>query len=168
MSTNEAILNGLKEAMVAERTGIEFYRTAAERTRDEQGKAVFLRLAADEQKHLEYLQEQYRHLLKNTVSPVKLELPVTDTTGASPIFSPELKARINQAHWEMTALSVGLALEQASIARYRQLAAEAEGAELRRFFESLVRWEESHAAALQQQFNLLREDYWREAGFAPF
>ncbi len=154
--------------MVAERTGIEFYRTAAERTRDEQGRAVFLRLAADEQKHLEYLRQQYQQLTQGTGSSAPLALPEPGVDGTSPIFSAELKSRLNQAHWEMTALSVGLALEQASIARYRQLAAEAEGAELRRFFESLVRWEESHAAALQQQFNLLREDYWREAGFAPF
>lgn len=153
--------------MVAERTGIEFYRTAAERTRDEQGKAVFLRLAADEQKHLEYLRQQYQQLTQGTTG-APLELPEPGVDGTSPIFSAELRNRLSQAHWEMTALSVGLALEQASIARYRQLAAQADSEPVRRFFESLVRWEESHAAALQQQFNFLREDYWREAGFAPF
>ncbi len=168
MNTSEAILNGLKEAMIAERTGIEFYRTAAERTQDDQGRAVFLRLAADEQKHLEYLRQHYQQLTGLGTAAAALELPEPGVNGASPIFSLELRQRINQAHWEMTALSVGLALEQASIARYRQLAAEAKQTELRRFFESLVRWEESHAAALQHQFNLLREDYWREAGFAPF
>uniref|UniRef100_A0A7C1X5N4 Rubrerythrin diiron-binding domain-containing protein n=1 Tax=candidate division WOR-3 bacterium TaxID=2052148 RepID=A0A7C1X5N4_UNCW3 len=168
MNISERILEGIKEAMVTERTGIEFYRTAAERTRDEQGKAVFLRLAADEQKHLEYLRQQYQQLTKGTGSATPLELPEPGVDGTSPVFSSELKNRINQAHWEMTALSVGLALEQASIARYRQLAAQAEEEKLRRFFESLVRWEESHATALQQQFNFLREDYWREAGFAPF
>lgn len=167
MSISEAILNGIKEAMVAERTGIEFYRTAAERTRDEQGRAVFLRLAADEQKHLEYLRQQYQQLTSGT-GTTTLELPEPGVDGTSPIFSTELRNRLNQAHWEMTALSVGLALEQASIARYRQLASQAESEPVRRFFESLVRWEESHAAALQQQFNFLREDYWREAGFAPF
>lgn len=168
MNTIHAILEGLKEAMIAERTGIEFYRTAADRTTDAQGREVFLRLSEEEKQHLTYLQEEYRHLTENTNSVLKLEAPAQELAGPSPIFSSALKERINQAHWEMTALSVGLALEQASIARYQQLAAQADTEELRQFFESLVRWEESHAAALQKQFNLLREDYWYQAGFAPF
>lgn len=168
MNTTQEILNGLKEAMIAERTGIEFYRIAAERTSDEKGKAVFSRLGEEEKKHLEYLQQKYYHLTENAGTGLTLKLPSVDLSEPSPIFSPELKKRINAAHWEMTALSVGLALEQASIARYRELAQKAATEELRRFFDSLVRWEETHAAALQKQFNYLREDYWQEAGFAPF
>jgi rubrerythrin len=167
MSENE-IINGLKEAMVAERTGIEFYTTAAERTSDPQGKQVFRQLAAEEQKHLEYLRNWYQQLASNAVRPLTIDHSEIDLSGPSPIFSPELKSRINAAHWEMTALAVGLALEQASIERYRQLAVRAGSEPLRQFFNALVQWEETHAVALQKQFNYLREDYWHQAGFAPF
>lgn len=168
MNTSQEILNGLKDAMIAERTGIEFYRIAAERTDDEKGKEVFSRLGEEEKKHLEYLRQKYHQFTENTGAELTLELPSVDLSEPSPIFSPELKKRINQAHWEMTALSVGLALEQASIVHYREMAEKADNEELRRFFLSLMRWEETHAAILQKQFNYLREDYWQEAGFAPF
>ena len=67
----------------------------------------------------------------------------------------------------MTALSVGLALEHATVARYRTLAAATDQPEVRKFFEELAVWEESHAEALRRQHNLLLESYWQAAHFAP-
>jgi rubrerythrin len=168
MDTKAAIIEGLKEAMVAERTGIEFYSAAAERTGDPQGKQVFHQLAEEEKKHLEYLRNWYQRLTDSSAGTPTVTQSKLDLSDPSPIFSAELKRRIRTAHWEMTALAVGLALEQASIARYRELAGRSENEELRQFFNALVRWEETHAAALQKQFNYLREDYWHQAGFAPF
>jgi len=137
MSTNQEIINGLKEAMVAERTGIEFYTAAAERTTDPQGKQVFQRLADEEKKHLEYLGAWYRQLSENSIPELTLGNSEIDLSGPSPIFSSELKKRINQAHWEMTALAVGLALETGSIAHYQTLAARAKTEELRTFLMPL-------------------------------
>ncbi len=169
MSTNrEQILAGLKEAMITERTGIEFYTLAAERTVDSRGREAFLQLAEEERKHLEYLRQQMGYLTRNEpISQLDVQISL-DESQASPIFSPDLRERIKTAHWEMTALAIGMALEQASINHYRQLALQAETAELRQFFDSLVRWEQGHAAVLQKQYNYLRESYWFEAGFAPF
>ncbi len=168
MDKKEELLAGLKEAMIAERTGIEFYTTAAEKTADPKGKEVFQRLAEEERKHLEYLHQQFGYLTGNNAEPQLDIQSGLDQNQASPIFSPELRQRIKTAHWEMTALAVGVALEQASINHYQQLARQAETEEVRRFFDSLVRWEQSHATALQKQYNYLRESYWYEAGFAPF
>jgi bacterioferritin (cytochrome b1) len=88
--------------------------------------------------------------------------------GDSPIFSPALKARIGEAHIEMTALSVGLQIELASVERYRRLADTADTAELKEFFAALAHWEEGHADALGRQSRNLLESYWNEARFAPF
>ncbi|MBM3314245.1 ferritin-like domain-containing protein [candidate division WOR-3 bacterium] len=78
--------------------------------------------------------------------------PSVDTGGAlfdgqSPVFSEELRSRIGKAHFEMTALSVGLELELATIRRYRELAAAAGAPELSRFYGRLGDREETHAAA---------------------
>lgn len=154
--------------MLAEITGSEFYATAAEKTQDLQGKQVFLLLADEERKHLEYLKRQFGHLLKNGAFQPLHETSRLDPNRENPIFSSELRARLNTAHWEITALSVGIALEQASIERYRQLAESAPDPVSREFFNNLRRWEETHAAALSKQFNLLRESYWEQARFAPF
>ncbi|MBN2537024.1 ferritin family protein [candidate division WOR-3 bacterium] len=169
MQTNERILAGLKEAILTEHTGTQFYETAAEKTSDKQGQEVFRMLAAEEALHQRWLKEQYQLVLSG-----KHPEPLVDTTSgailddSSPIFSKELKDRIGEAHWEMTALSVGLQLERATIERYRDLASEAGVPELEHFFLRLMHWEEGHARALEIQSKLLREAYWNAAGFAPF
>ena len=63
---------------------------------------------------------------------------------------------------------VRLALEEATVTRYRNLARATEQPDVRRFFEELARWEESHAEALSRQSNLLKESYWNEARFSSF
>lgn len=168
MSVNQELVAGLKEAMIAERTGIEFYQAAAEKTTDQQGKEVFLRLADEERRHLEYLRHQFENVYNNAGFEALADESRIDLEGVSPIFSQGIKERVKSAHWEMSALSVGLALEQASISRYQELAKRAEQADAKEFFLALMRWEQTHLAVLQKQFNYLRESYWEEVGFAPF
>ena len=165
----DRIMAGLKEAILTEQTGNSFYTVASQNTSDPKGKEVFLMLAAEEALHQKRLKEQYARLHEGK-NP---EPMISTDSGAifddeNPIFSKELKDRIGEAHWEMTALSVGLELERATISRYRDLAAEADVPELEHFFERLMKWEEGHAAALDRQSKLLRESYWSEARFAPF
>ena len=165
----EKILAGLKDAILVEHTGNNFYTVAAKNTEDPKGKEVFLMLAAEEALHKDYLAQQYE-VVRGGRTPEPI-IPVhagAELKGDSPIFSEKLLSRIADAHWEMTALSVGLQLEHGTIARYRELAAEARFPELKHFFEKLARWEEGHAAALDRQSKLLREAYWNAAGFAPF
>jgi rubrerythrin len=160
--------NALRDAILAEQTGVEFYSVAAHNTDDPKGKEVFLQLAGDENEHQQWLKRQYGHLSEGQPFEEFRAAAHSDLTGPSPIFSDELKSRIGEAHWEMTALAVGLALEDSTIARYRALALEADQPDVRSFFEALTRWEEGHAEALRRQSNLLKESYWNEAHFAPF
>ncbi len=168
INTKDQLLAGLKEAILTEQTGVQFYTIAAGNTTDAQGREVFRQLAQDESEHQQWLRRQYGHLVAGTPWEEMKPEPHADLSGPSPIFSDALRSRIGEAHWEMTALSVGLALEEATIIRYRKLTQVADQPEVRRFFEELAKWEESHAEALSRQSNLLKESYWREARFAPF
>lgn len=166
--TRDQLIAGLKEAILTEQTGIQFYTVAAGNTTDVQGREVFQQLARDEAEHQHWLRRQYGHIIAGTPWEEMKPVSHADLSGPSPIFSDGLRARIGEAHWEMTALSVGLTLEEATVTRYRNLARAAEQPDVRRFFEELARWEESHAEALNRQSSLLKESYWREARFAPF
>jgi len=168
MDSHERMLAGLKEALLAERTGSEFYTLAAANTQDAQGRETFLILAAEEALHEKYLREQYGNLLAGRAPSPMVSSWGAELNADSPIFSPELKHRIATAHLEMAVLATGLALEDATITRYRTLAAETDMPELKHFFDKLTRWEEGHAAALRRQQELLLESYWHEARFAPF
>jgi rubrerythrin len=166
--TRDQLIAGLKEAILTEQTGVQFYTVAALNTTDVQGREVFQQLARDEAEHQQWLRRQYGHLVAGTPWEEMKPVPHADLSGPSPIFSDGLRARIGEAHWEMTALSVGLALEEATVTRYRRLAQATDQPEVRRFFDELAKWEESHAEALNRQSSLLKESYWDEARFAPF
>jgi len=161
-------LEGLKIAMQTELNGIEFYRLAAEKTEDKKGKEVFKSLAEDEIKHFNELKKQYEHLLKdkNWFSEIDLGRP-SQFESESPIFTPELKDRIKDKHFEMSALSIGALLETNSIDFYRRMKEESDESIAKELFKQLQNWEEKHLEAITKQLNLLKEDYWADAQFAP-
>lgn len=168
-SGKDIILQGIKDAMMAERTGITFYTNAAVTTTDPKGKEVFQLLAQEEEQHFQYLQKTYGQLLAG--GDIDFKLPPADTSvlrGNAPIFSDALKNRLNQAHFEMSALSVGLQLEQNAIKHYQSLADAADQPNIKEFFLQLVQWEKNHAEGFINQMNSLKEDYWSQANFAPF
>jgi rubrerythrin len=160
---------GLLEAMRAEHEGHHFYSMAAETTSDPKGKEVFAQLAADELEHFEFLRKQHESVLENGRPDADLSLgPRSDLSGSSPIFSSQIKERIADAHYEMTALSVGAQLELNSIRHYKQAAREADDPVLGSFYEELAAWEQGHFDALVAQQESLKEDYWAKSSFAPF
>ncbi len=166
--TKTKMLEGLKEAMLAERSGIEFFNLAALQTTDPQGREVFQNLAHEEGEHLVWLRKQYGHILKDEPLEKVPLIPVADLNGDHPIFSKDLRKRLKEAHFEMTALSVGQQLEQNAIDRYRRLADEVGPGELREFYLQLMVWEQSHAGAFAKQSMEFREDYWSQNNFSPF
>ena len=166
MERSQAI-EGLKAALQAELNGIEFYRMAAHKTDDIKGKKVFEMLAADEYKHFQALEKQYASIAKNNEWQ---SIDLGDASvfeGESPIFSPELKARLKGKHFEMTALSIGAMLESNSIDFYRKMKEENDDPAAVKLYAQLQKWEEGHLEAITKQLDLLKEEYWARQGFAP-
>ncbi len=163
------MLQGLRTAMQAERTGHEFYKMAAKTTQDPTAREVFEHLATEEQEHFEFLATHYRSLLdKGTLSEdAKLD-PSHALHADAPIFSSSIKGRLKQAHFEMSALAVAVQLELNGINHYREQASKASSPEAKGFYNELVAWETKHYSALIKQQQDLQEAYWAEAGFEPF
>jgi rubrerythrin len=163
------ILDGLERAMRAEREGHYFYKMAAGATADPKGREVFARLADEESGHFEFLRAQHVSIAgSGAVDPAVRLGRAADLSGASPIFSPRLRERIQDAHYEMTALSVAVQLEQDAERHYRAEAAAAADPAVRAFLLELAAWEAGHYAALTAQQDELKEEYWAAGGFAPF
>jgi len=162
------MIDGLKEAMQAERTGHTFYAMAAMNTQDPTGKEVFEQLAREEMEHFTFLASHYRSMLdKGAPSDAKLtSLPAV--SADSPIFSPGLRERIKDAHFEMSAISIAVQLELNAIKHYREQAQKATIPQVRKLFEDLAAWETTHYEAFSRQQQALQEDYWHAAGFDRF
>lgn len=165
----QEMARGILSAMQAENEGQHFYLMAAQTTRDPKGREVFERLAKEEQDHFTFLRAQYESVLRTGRPDVNLKLgPRTDLMGPSPIFSPALRDRIKDAHYEMTALAVGIQLERSAQEHYKAQSDKAADPTIRSFFAELADWEAGHYHALLAQQEELKEDYWAGAGFAPF
>jgi len=166
---NQELLEGIRAAMIAERTGREFYRMAAEHTQDLSGRQVFAQLADEEQLHFDYLAKHYRSLTEKGELAKGVTLgQAHELASENPIFSAAFKSRLKDAHFEMSALAIAVQLELNGINHYRAQAAKAKTPEARKLFEELVEWEKGHYDAFVRQQQELQEAYWNEAGFAPF
>lgn len=158
---------GLLTALQTELNGIEFYKMAAEKTEDEKGKKTFQILAEDELKHFNTIQQQYKSLIdEGKWTSIDLG-QISVFEGESPIFTDELKTRVQGKHFEVTALSIGAQLEVNSIDFYRKMKEQSIDPHAKEMYEKLQKWEEVHLNAITRQLDLIKEDYWSEQRFSP-
>jgi rubrerythrin len=168
-AATERLTEGLKKAILAEYEGHHFYRMAASTTPDEKGRETFEMLAREEMEHVRFLRAQYKSFLETGKADETEKLgPRTDLIGGSPIFSSEIKSRVTEAHFEMTALSVGAQLEIGAVKFYQGEADASDDETVKRFYTELAEWEQGHYDALTRQLEELRGDYWSAGGFSPF
>jgi rubrerythrin len=161
--------DGLLKAIQAEADGYHFYMMAAQSTSDTKGREVFETLAKEELDHQRFLQAQYKALAETGKPDESVRLGNrVDLSGLSPIFSEAIQARAREAHYEMSALSIGIQLELNSIQFYRSESVVASDPVMREFYSDLVDWETGHYRALLRQQVALKDSYWSASGFAPF
>ena len=164
----EEILKGLKTAMEAELTGHAFYKNAASSTADPTGKDTFSRMAEEEMGHFNFLRQQYHALMeKGDYDLSKKLLSKTYRHADSPIFSDEIKKRIKDAHFEVSALTIGMKLELDAMNFYRSCARKAGKEGVKQFYEELAAWEEDHYLAFESQLEMLKEEYFQANQFVP-
>ena len=168
-AATKRVTEGLQKAIRTETDGYHFYTMAAVSVQDPKGKEVFTRLAQDELSHLRFLRVQYQSLLEKGKPDQQARLgPRTEWAGENPIFSEKIHKRIDDAHFEMSALSIGIQLELNSEQFYRGEAQAADDPAVKAFYTELADWESDHYHALLKQQESLKEDYWAQGGFAPF
>jgi len=169
-ATMDQLALALKQAVQAEIEGQHFYLMAARSTTDERGRKVFEYLAEEELRHATYLKAQYQSIVEHgrLDAQLKIGTKLADLAGGSPIFSDRLKARLGEAHFEMTSLAVGIQLEHSAMQFYRDHAARTTDPTARQFFTELAEWETGHHDALSRQQETLKEDYWHDNSFSPF
>ncbi|MEA3436620.1 MAG: ferritin family protein [Thermodesulfobacteriota bacterium] len=164
----EEILQGLKTAIEAELTGHEFYKSAAKTTSDPVGKETFSRMAKEELGHFNYLRHQYKSVLEKGEYDFTKKLLKKDHKHAdSPIFSDEIKRRIKDSHFEVSALTIGMKLELDAMRFYKACAEKTDNENVKKFYAELADWEKDHYRAFEQQLDMLKEDYFHANNFFP-
>lgn len=165
---NTAVAQGLMDAIKAEVEGHHFYMMAARTTSDAQGREVFERLAKEEMEHVRFLRSQYQAFVNSDHADPNIRLSKPGFAITSPIFSEGLRSRIHDAHYEMTALAIGIQLELSAIKFYQDQADKMTDLEAKKFYQELASWESNHYQLLLHQQEALKQDYWSASDFAPF
>jgi rubrerythrin len=164
----EEILQGLKIAIEAELTGHQFYKNAAKSTSDPMGKETFTRMADEEMGHFNYLRHQYKSVLEKGDYDFSKKLLKKEYKHAeNPIFSDEIKNRIKDSHFEVSALTIGMKLELDAVNFYRSCAQKAQSEEVKQFYNELAEWEQDHYRAFEGALIMLKEDYFQANNFVP-
>jgi rubrerythrin len=163
------ILEGLKTAMEAELTGHQFYKAAAKSTKDLKGREAFMKMAEEEMGHFNELRKQYKSVLgTGEYDFIKKLSRGRAKRSSGPIFSKDIKKRIRNSHFEVSALNIGMKLELDAMNFYRNCAKKATNPDAKAFYNDLAEWEQGHYHAFKNQLDMLKEEYFTANHFVPF
>jgi rubrerythrin len=170
-SSAAAVAKGLKQALLNEVDGTEFYRMAAKSARHDAVRQMFQFLMQEEERHREAILEQMKRMAEG--KPFRMERGAASRKGLakfrSPLITEDLLKVSRQVEGEVAALSIGMTLEKRAISQFSALLRKVEGdARAEKVFSDLVAWEQEHLDVLTRQYDQLREMYWEEARFWPF
>ena len=160
--------DGLAIAIQTEIEGYEFYKIAAQKSKDDGAKKMFLSLADDEVKHRDMLNDQYQLMIQGKDFKPFRKPPKSKFKVKSPVFSKEFLESKKKKNFEMSALSIGIMLEQNAIDFYREQKESSGDLKIKKFFADLAEWEGNHLRALIAQKRFLQRAIFDEARFEPF
>jgi len=164
--TENSSLDILKNAILLEKRGKAFYRTAASQSTNDDVKKFFETMAAEEVEHVKILSDQFK-TFKETG---KFKESDTSRMGAisQNVLTPEVKERIAAADFEAAAISAAMLMEERAIALYAGRAKEASDPEEKKLYQWLANWEKEHLEFLAAIDAELKERIWNDSGFWPF
>ncbi len=160
-------IEAIKTALMTEIKGQQLYNHAVTQTPDADAKAMFEALARDEEEHVAILKGQYRSLMEKGRIDLSVVHPAEVDHGAAPIISDAFRRSIKRGTFELAVIGIGCDLENRAIAFYREQAAKADDADLKRIFTWLASWEVGHLEQLMALESMMQDAYWADQKFAP-
>lgn len=154
--------------MQTEIEGYEFYKLMAARSKDQGAREMFESLAKDEAEHSRVLGEMYGKMAATGKFKSLKMAGRSKISYRSPVFSKDFLASKKSKNLEMSALSIGILLEQDAIDFYRNQQEAAAEPDIKAFFNKLVVWEGEHLRALIAQKTFLQREIFANARFEPF
>ena len=162
---HNADLNIIKQAILNEIEGYEFYKMAANQAGTRDSKQAFLDLANEELLHADYLQELFDKIKDNTEDDFKLSF-LAD--APSPKIYDWKKVDDKYTSLAISVFGIGIQMERASIDFYEDAKQKTNFEEAKKLYDLLIKWEEVHLDQFIKQYNIYKESWWHDQGFAPF
>ena len=155
-------LSLIKQAIINEIEGYEFYRMAAAQAHTEEAQKAFQQLSDEEFMHVEWLQKLYKELSVGNSHNIHLAFVIDPPVPEIFNWSKVDRKMVSLA---LSVFGIGIQMEKASIEFYKEAAEKAENPALRRLYKKLIKWEENHLIQFEKQYASLKEDWWGQQGF---
>lgn len=163
MKLNE--LDIIKQAILNEIEGYEFYKMAAKQSGSKESEEAFTVLANEELKHADYLRALFDQIKNDKDDDFALSFL---SEPPSPKIFDWTKIDNKSASLALSVFGIGVQMEKASIDFYEQAKKSTEYENARKLFEILIHWENVHLEQFKTQYNRYKEEWWNDQGYAPF
>ncbi len=161
-------LDILKNAILLEKRGKAFYSKISNQTESDAVKQFFGMMAAEEDKHINILSDQFKTYQKTqTFAPGKYDDKHTPNIVAG-ILTKDMKAQISASEFEAAAISAAMAMEKNAVRLYSERAETSEDPEEKALYRWLAEWEHQHLDSLAEIDRQLTEAIWHDNSFWPF
>src|SRR5215510_8443870 len=151
-----AVRDALELTLAIERLGLTFYSNASRKTKNDRGRQMFQRLAAEESDHLRRLQAEHRALLEENqwLRREPTRLPVSRKI-AQEIFPQKelLKLQVTDEMPELQALDLAMDLERRSHEFFEAFARQLNDPSGRKAFLDFAKAEEAHLEELRAEYD---------------
>jgi rubrerythrin len=133
-------MNAIEIAIKMETDSINFYKEAAEKTKNPVAKKMFLTITEDEKRHLEMLSNIFKEIdiTIKEVSPLKNVQTVFES------MKDAMMKRVEATTDELDSFKIAMRMEKEGVEFYKKAGAEAQTEKEKSLFERLVKEEQQH------------------------
>lgn len=157
-------LNAIKQAIIHEVEGYEFYRLAAEQAKNTESKEAFMELAKEELKHADYLKELFDKIQQGDEA---FTLAFLADPPSPNIFNWD-KVDGQYTSMAMSVFGIAIQLEKDSIIFYEKAFENSKFEEAKKLYQLLIKWEKVHLDQFTKQYEIYKEEWWSAQEYAPF
>ena len=165
VTMNESEIKIIKQALINEVEGHEFYKMAAGNAPTAEAKAAFLELAEEELQHIVWLKELF-NAIKNEATDTFNMANVVEAHSPN-IFNWENTDR-KTAQLAISVFGIGIQMERSAVEFYKKASDDAKSPVVKELFRKLTVWEQVHMSEFSNQYEKLKEEWWNDQEFAPF
>lgn len=158
-------LNIIKQAILNEVEGYEFYKMAAAQSTEGETRDAFLELAEEEKKHIDWIKGFFEKVQSGKEDEFTLRL--IGNVDSPRIFRWEALDR-DSAEKAISVFGIALQMEKASKEYYEAAAMNTELKVARDLYKQLAYWENKHYDDFYNQYEKLKEQWWADQEYAPF
>jgi rubrerythrin len=161
-------LDILKNAILLERRGKAFYSKIATETASDAVKRFFEMMAAEEEKHVNILSDQFKTYQKTHAFASGEYDDEYSRSIAAEVLTEDVKAQISASEFEAAAISAAMAMEKNALRLYADRAESSEDPDEKALYRWLAEWEHQHLDCLAEIDRQLTEAIWNDNSFWPF